>query len=513
MTFNGKPEFYEYFADCTPALVSPPLEPFGKPMERYWGACVPLQIMAIEGIRARYYIPREATLRTGRHVVGRLLSEKGLFERAVEDFGGCQRRLEAVFGQVQGLDVEQVLVEELLALERQLNDAFTACYVPGYFVEPAYFFLEHQVRERLMALLEALGREKEYSGFFVDLTPIAGEPAHVAEDKGLLEILALVEARPEAKRLFLQKPFHAAALKTFAEIWGRLEGHARRFFWINNGYASTPYLDVAYFAGQLREKIVAGVSAGAKLEEYRKKERQRKEARDRALSTLEIPRDLEALLDLVGKVAYFQDLRKRAMLQAVHYSNLLLAHIASRYDIPQRNLLFALPRELTKKNLSRKEFPAILESRSRRCLILYGYAEWRIFDGQEAKAKETELLGPQNAKIEGVSPNVMGTCASLGYAVGRAKVVLTAADIPKVQKGDVLVARSTRPEYVPAMKRACAIVTDEGGITSHAAIVSRELGVPCVIGTKVATLAFKDGDYVEVNANHGIVRKIQEGKP
>ena len=63
----------------------------------------------------------------------------------------------------------------------------------------------------------------------------------------------------------------------------------------------------------------------------------------------------------------------------------------------------------------------------------------------------------------------------------------------------------TRPEFLPAMKKASAIVTDEGGITSHAAIVSRELGIPCIIGTKNATEILKNGDLVEVKANHNMV--------
>jgi pyruvate,water dikinase len=67
----------------------------------------------------------------------------------------------------------------------------------------------------------------------------------------------------------------------------------------------------------------------------------------------------------------------------------------------------------------------------------------------------------------------------------------------------------TRPEFVPLMKLASAIVTDDGGITCHAAIVSRELGIPCIIGTKVGTKVFKDGDRVEVDANRGIIRKIK----
>lgn len=67
----------------------------------------------------------------------------------------------------------------------------------------------------------------------------------------------------------------------------------------------------------------------------------------------------------------------------------------------------------------------------------------------------------------------------------------------------------TRPELMPAVKKAKAIITDEGGLTCHAAIVSRELGVPCIIGTKIATKILKDGNLVEVDANKGIIRKIK----
>ena len=64
----------------------------------------------------------------------------------------------------------------------------------------------------------------------------------------------------------------------------------------------------------------------------------------------------------------------------------------------------------------------------------------------------------------------------------------------------------TTVDYLPAMKKASAIVTDDGGITSHAAIISRELGIPCIVGTKIATKVLKDGDLVEVNANKGEVK-------
>ena len=82
-------------------------------------------------------------------------------------------------------------------------------------------------------------------------------------------------------------------------------------------------------------------------------------------------------------------------------------------------------------------------------------------------------------------------------------------EISKIQKGDVLVAPMTSPDYVPIMTKAKAIITNEGGITCHAAIVSREMGIPCIIGTEVATSALKDGDIVEVDAINGIIKIIK----
>ena len=93
-------------------------------------------------------------------------------------------------------------------------------------------------------------------------------------------------------------------------------------------------------------------------------------------------------------------------------------------------------------------------------------------------------------------------------ATGKVIIVRGVKDLHKVQKGDVLVALTTHPDYVPVMRKSVAIVTDEGGITSHAAIVSREFGIPCIVGTKHATSVLADGDLVEVNAIDGWVKKL-----
>ncbi|MBU2406821.1 MAG: phosphoenolpyruvate synthase, partial [Nanoarchaeota archaeon] len=102
-----------------------------------------------------------------------------------------------------------------------------------------------------------------------------------------------------------------------------------------------------------------------------------------------------------------------------------------------------------------------------------------------------------------------GLPASPGAAFGRVKIIHNPNELNKIEKGDILVAEMTNPDYVPAMERAAAIVTDEGGFTAHAAIVSRELGIPAVVGTEKATSLLKDGQMITVDGTGG---KIYEGQ-
>jgi len=101
-----------------------------------------------------------------------------------------------------------------------------------------------------------------------------------------------------------------------------------------------------------------------------------------------------------------------------------------------------------------------------------------------------------------------GACASPGQAVGKARIVPSPEQNHKVKDGDILFTYATTTDYLPAMKRAAAIVTEVGGLTCHAAVVSREFGIPCVVALANAMKNFKDGDTVEVNADQGTVKKL-----
>lgn len=118
------------------------------------------------------------------------------------------------------------------------------------------------------------------------------------------------------------------------------------------------------------------------------------------------------------------------------------------------------------------------------------------------------------SKDEGLKREVKGQIANPGIARGNVIIFKEglgslAEKMEAMHKGNVLVATNTSPDLMTAIHKASAIVTNEGGLLSHAAVVSREFNIPCIIGTKIATKVFKDGDLVEVDANKGIVRRIK----
>jgi pyruvate, water dikinase len=140
--------------------------------------------------------------------------------------------------------------------------------------------------------------------------------------------------------------------------------------------------------------------------------------------------------------------------------------------------------------------------------------EWAKEDGRlyitQARPVTTikNMAADTCSEISSANILLSGSPASPGTACGPVKILKDATEIYRIVDGDILVAEMTTPDFVPAMKRAAAIVTDQGGRTSHAAIVSRELGIPCIVGSSKATTLFKNGQIVTVDGASG---KIYEG--
>ena len=144
----------------------------------------------------------------------------------------------------------------------------------------------------------------------------------------------------------------------------------------------------------------------------------------------------------------------------------------------------------------------VVRSRKEDCMYL-------IYKNKIEVITDKEILSLFDMKTGNSFIPLKGNKACGGKVRGRVSIILSNEDFHKFEEGDVLVAPTTRPEFVPIMDRASAIVTNEGGILSHAAILSRELEIPCIVGTDLATKVLRDGDIIEVDADNGVVNLIE----
>jgi phosphohistidine swiveling domain-containing protein len=203
--------------------------------------------------------------------------------------------------------------------------------------------------------------------------------------------------------------------------------------------------------------------------------------------------------------AVFHDLRKEGQVRAVSFIRKIFNEAAVRLRLSEKLLYYYWPFELAAVLEGKEKLDInLLTRRSSEWFCEYTcdkqYKEWF---GEEAKRERAKLLDIPSQQVKELN----GIGASSGRITGKARVVFGAKEaMEKIQPGEVLVTGMTMPDFVPAMKIASAVVTDEGGLTCHAAIICRELGKACVVGTKLGTKVIKDGDLVEVNANHGVVK-------
>lgn len=212
------------------------------------------------------------------------------------------------------------------------------------------------------------------------------------------------------------------------------------------------------------------------------------------------------LVKFVREFVYLRNYRVECWVQAQYLARTFLEFVAGKAGLTFDELMALSSKEIS-EFLGTGKLPEKKEIEKR--LQAYAYIKidekYEVYFGEDA-----QKIGHFKEKEEKVltSQEITGSIANKGKAIGIVKIVNELSDLPKVEKGDILVASMTVPQYIPAMEKAAAFVTDEGGITCHAAIISRELNVPCIVGTRNATKVLKDGDKVEVDAEKGTVKKI-----
>ena len=232
-----------------------------------------------------------------------------------------------------------------------------------------------------------------------------------------------------------------------------------------------------------------GFSNGFSIAELSKGRKEAKKIKHKKFKRPKIPKQLKHLVSIAQNLVYLRTLRTDILYELLWLARPILKEAAEYYKIPFSQM----------KNVSIHDLIAGTPK------VHQENITYISFNGSFAILDHPVLNDSYGKKKE-----LKGLIANKGIVRGIVKVVKTAYEIGKVKKGDILFAPTTAPSYIIGMKKAAAFVTDEGGITSHAAIVSREMGKPCIIGTKIGTKVFTDGDFVELDANRGIVKIIKK---
>lgn len=271
-----------------------------------------------------------------------------------------------------------------------------------------------------------------------------------------------------------------------------------------------------FFESEIKDKQSLSKNAVIKFFEYTKKlcgdyAKMNLEFTDKAFSKQE---ESSIIKKNLAGVAKFKDTARAVMnivlFEPNGYSNQFFNILGRQFNISpaifenltQREILKLLDGKKPDENIISKRQSAFVES----------YNTTGFYEGKDAE----QIL--QEFKEEATYSEIInGQTASKGKVGGRVKIIpvdygdlkRVNTEIEKMKQGDILVAETTAPELIVACKKAGAIVTDMGGLMSHAAIVSREFGIPCVVGTKNASKILKDGDKVEVDGNLGVVRILK----
>ena len=273
-----------------------------------------------------------------------------------------------------------------------------------------------------------------------------------------------------------------------------LEQHRAIYSWMNvYSFLGEPY-PLSYYEARMRQRATSPSSAHKK----------------------EVPafvRNYAHFFAMLKEYAYLRTMRYDIFNYAFARLAGLFSSLAVALNIPADDVVYLISEEI-QEGLAGKAI-SIEEIRRRKAgfsvMLLDG--ELSVVSGAEHVALASYFSQIQNESTakeeERRATPVIGQSGFRGVYNGRVKVIMKNADFLKLEKGDVLVARMVPLDAIDKVQLCGAFVTDLGGILSHAAIISRELKKPCIIGTKIATQVLKDGDEVEVDADHGIVKILK----
>lgn len=386
---------------------------------------------------------------------------------------------------------------ELLSTLWQEHDAEFLRTIPWFYV-PWYLVEENLVTDRVRAGLRV---HREAIASVVD--PAQALPLLIAPTKRMLfqeeqEVFFRLVALAEQTREY----------ETNASFRRQAEEYLTGWSWTTT-LAFLP-LELLSF-DQLLERIRDALAKNARAD-YDQLQRARTKSEKQAATLLRVlAKDQQLTTDIewAREFGWLLTWSVECFIRAASRLHPFYQAVARALGVPWSDLTQLVSAEIT-EGLNRK-LPVSAEELARRrqgyVYVLRG-GQASFVTGPDAR-RVAGLLTEHLERADRSVSELRGQPVSAGTARGQVRICPTPQDTQKVGTGDILVCSMTSPDYLSAMRRAGAIVTDEGGLLSHAAIVSREFGKPCVVGTKVASRVLKDGDEVDVDAKLGVVRILR----
>ncbi|NQV13723.1 MAG: hypothetical protein HQ530_05490 [Parcubacteria group bacterium] len=330
---------------------------------------------------------------------------------------------------------------------------------------------------------------------------VAKEKVELSSEE--IAILISPDSPTEQQQELIARVQIAQDYKAGKDTAKQLANHQQKYFWLGSNWHEVARLTIDDFREKIEQDVKKIDQRVGEVDKINKDLQHVAEQKVALQKSKNISQSLQNVFYLFSQMTEWRDVRKKSICIINHYLYQILERLSKVNKIELELLHF-----LNLWDIKGWQLPAGIakELKKRQAGIVYGYGpkmgEWYRFYDQEAE-KLTNLLAESLRQDD-----IKGMCASSGVVQGEVRVVLTRDDFSKVKEGDIIVAVMTRPDYLPIMKKAGGIVTDEGGLTCHAAIVARELKIPCLVGVQTATATLKDGDRIKIDADKGSVKKM-----
>ncbi|MFZ5364818.1 MAG: PEP-utilizing enzyme [Patescibacteria group bacterium] len=361
--------------------------------------------------------------------------------------------------------------------------------------------------------LKKTGKNYSVGEIFSKLTSPTEESNAQKEYRDLLAILDYILKEKSLSQYFAETETRFILrdlMKKNEKAWQMIVNHTDKYGWLGYGLIG-PGWSEEYFIDILCSLIRQQSDPQKLLAKIEAERKELAKEQENIFQELKIDdRNREFFIGAKGLV-FTKGYRKDSLFYFFSVLENILNELCRRYYLSMNQARMLFPHEI-EDILGGQSFDfSVLNDRQKLCAH-YSAGRTDYWNDTIVIGAEAEKLINKLQFIEEDISDIKilnGECASPGKSRGRAVIVNVTKDMQKMKDGDILISIATNPDLVPAIKRASAIVTDVGGITCHAAIISRELGVPCVIGTKYSTKVLKDGDIIEVDATHGKVTIIK----